>query len=134
VAGVTRELGSSEWREIEVLARVPRDCQEAGLARSVPREESAEGWAAGVLAGVGSQCWLVAGRAGDDQAGVECLAELNAAEVRHGSRVRWRVGMSYEGSLGGGSLQETGARPKHHEATRVSSWQQCLNARYKYGK
>ncbi len=98
---------------------------ETGLARSVPREGSAEGWlledwlALEVSAG-----WSRG--AVDDQAGVECLAELNAAEVRHGSRVRWRVGMSYEGSLGGGSLQETGARPKHHEATRVSSWQRCL--------
>jgi hypothetical protein len=67
------------------------------------------------LRGCGGLESVLAGRG--ELAGVECLAELNAAEVRHGSRVRWRVGMSYEGSLGGGSLQETGARPKHHEAT-----------------
>ena len=55
-----RELGFGVRQEIDVLARVPRDCQKAGLARSAPREECAEGWAAGGLAGVESQCWLVA--------------------------------------------------------------------------
>lgn len=75
-----RELGSSEWREIEAFARVPRDCQEAGLARIVRREECAEGWAAGVMAGGKS---VLAGRR--ELAGVKYLAELNAAEVEGAS-------------------------------------------------
>ena len=53
------EVGSGVRQDIEVFARVPRDCQEAGLARSAPREESAEGWAAGALTGATS---VLAGR------------------------------------------------------------------------
>ena len=64
VAGVMREVGSGVRQDIEVLASVSRGCQESGSARSVPREECAKGWAAGGLAGVGSQCWLVAGAGG----------------------------------------------------------------------
>ena len=39
-----REVGFGVRQEIDVLASVSRGCQESGLARSVPREESAEGW------------------------------------------------------------------------------------------
>ena len=48
-----REVGFGVRQEIDVLASVSRGCQESGLARSVPREESAEGWL--------REGWLVAG-------------------------------------------------------------------------
>jgi len=50
------------------------------VARIVPREESAEGWAAGGLTERNS---VLAGRG--VLAGVECLAELIAAEVEGAS-------------------------------------------------
>lgn len=80
-----RELGFGVRQEIDVLASVSRDCQERlvwpGLfpAKGEPKAGLRGCWLALEVSAGWSRGW-----AGDDQAGVGCLAELNAVEVRHG--------------------------------------------------
>jgi len=121
-----RELGFGVSRDIDVFASVSRGCQgrlvwpEVFPAKSVPKAGLRESWLGR------RQCWLVAG----------CWQESSAwlSLLRQSSRVRPRLRMSCEGSLGGGGWWETGTHPENHEATWVRPRQKDLNTRDNYGK